>query len=121
MLRKVLLWLAATVVLTSVAVAQQGQAKAALFSSELQTSDPVNSASSTMSGAISEQNAGTLPDSGYDVFRVEQSIGWDGIARRGANVRGNVCTKECTEKCGFCLTCSPGELFDCDSCDCQPI
>jgi hypothetical protein len=121
MLHKVLLWLAATVVLTSVAVAQQGQAKTDQFSSALQTATPVDSASSPMYGAISEQNAKNSLDSGYDIFRVEQSMGWDGIARTGAKDRGNVCTKYCTEKCGFCGTCSPGELFDCDSCNCQPI
>jgi len=119
--------LIATLLLTTAAVAQQGQGLA----KEIQQSPTVSSLDNvkpTCADVDTGFNAALAPVRGFDVLNVERSLGFDGTNwRRVGAASGEpdngpeFCSSSCLKKCGECPTCSRGELWDCTTCSCQPI
>jgi hypothetical protein len=117
----------ATLLLTTAAVAQEAQGLA----KELQQSPTVSSLDNvkpTCADADTGFNSALPPVRGFDVFKVERSLGFDdpnwrrvGAAFGKSDNGPEVCSAYCLSRCGECPTCSRGELWDCTSCSCQPI
>ena len=118
------LLIVATILLTTVAVAQQAQVKEVQPSLILTSSD---AGQPTCANLESDSNSGLTRASDFDVFKVERSLDFPGNSfRRVGTGSGGVnpdliicCNKE--SRCPGCHTCGKEEAWDCSFCGCMPI
>jgi len=120
------LFLLATILIATAAIAQQAQ----LQSKQIQVTANAFSSEDvkpTCASVDSGSDAALTPAREFDVFRVERSLGLSGERLRSAGAGSDkpgpellICCSK-SSRCPGCHQCGREEAWDCTLCGCQPI